>query len=288
MNESIGIPSADVLYIFWKKKWQICAISIIGGLVTFSASFLLSDKFTSTVLIAPARDEGKPGFGRAAALLGQLGGLNGLGSLAGAGNSTSEYVATLKSSVLTEKFIIKNNLMPILFSDEWDSFEKKWKPETIENHPTLWDAEELFRKTICAVSEDKKTGLITLSITWSDPVLASQWAAAIIEMTNMHLRAKAIDRSQANLEYLNGQLKQTTVVEIQKSIYSLIEAEIKQVMLANASEEYAFRIIDPPRIAQERSSPKRLAYGLSGFMIMFFVALVMILVPGRNESTKRD
>ena len=59
------------------------------------------------------------------------------------------------------------------------------------------------------------------------------------------------------LGFLNGQVedsratglgfgdKQTSVVELQQVLHRLIEAEMKEIILARINEDFAFRVIDP-------------------------------------------
>ena len=44
-----------------------------------------------------------------------------------------------------------------------------------------------------SVDEDKKSGLITLSITWKDPQVAANWANDLVKQLNEQLREQAID-----------------------------------------------------------------------------------------------
>ena len=44
---------------------------------------------------------------------------------------------------------------------------------------------------------------------------------------------------------------------MQNLLYGLIEEQTKSVMWANVREEYAFEVIDPAIIPEERDSPRR-------------------------------
>ena len=51
--------------------------------------------------------------------------------------------------------------------------------------------------------------------------------------------------SSRNIQYLKDQIAKTDVVQLQGVMYSLVEAEMKTLMLANARSEYAFTVVDP-------------------------------------------
>ncbi|MGQ3058004.1 MAG: Wzz/FepE/Etk N-terminal domain-containing protein [Nevskia sp.] len=272
------ISLRELFDALWSRRLLIALLSFGFGATAAVVSLLMPEKYEASVVLSPVEDSGSGKLG--GALLSQLGGLaslTGLGS--GSTGQKSVALATLQSHALTESFIRDNNLLPVLYPDDWDASAKRWLSDDPEDIPTPWKAEDMFAKKVRTIAEDKKTGLVTLTIEWTDPVLASEWATELVRRANQTLRAKAIDESQRNLSYLNEQVAKTSVVELQRSIYALIESEIKKVMLAQGSDEYAFKVVDPARIAELRSSPKRTlitVVGLfAGLMIGFVLALAL-------------
>jgi uncharacterized protein involved in exopolysaccharide biosynthesis len=222
------------------------------------------------------------GAGGGASLSGELGGLAALAGFGGARNGRlNEAIATLRSRILTERYIKQQNLLPILFAEKWDSEAKRWKTAKI---PTSQDGYLLFEKKIRTVTEDKKTGLIAISVTWSDPQLAAKWLQDLVDQTNDYLRLQAIQRSNQNLSYLNEQLNKASVVELRVAVSKLIEGEIKKAMVAEGSQEYAFRFIDPPVVPNKKISPKRALFFLAGSFLGFFVAAVYSLFRGQSTN----
>lgn len=274
------ISLQEIAETLWTRRWLIVLSTLVFGMLALVTAFVLPEKYQAAVVLAPVDDDAGGKLGGAGALLSQFGGLAGLGgiSLGGSGKK-SEAVATLQSAALTEAFIDENKLLPVLFKKDWDASTGQWKTTTTEDTPTLWKAEKKFRSKVRDIGEDKKSGLVTLTITWNDPEQAAVWANDLVARANRYLRSKAIEQSQENIRYLNEQLGKTSVVEIQKAIYGLTEAEIKKIMIANGSEEYAFKVIDAARVPEERSSPKRaliVAVGLfAGLMLGMVLALAL-------------
>lgn len=285
-NDSEEISLRELFDALWDRRALIVALTLGFGIAAAVVSLLLPEKYEASVVLSPVDDDGSGKLGGAGALLSQFGGLASLGGVSlGGGGTKSVSVATLQSHALTEAFIRDNNLLPILYADDWDADNKTWTITDPDKIPTPWKAERDFAKKVRSVSEDKKTGLVTLTIEWTDPVLAAQWATELVQRTNRHLRAEAIVESQTNLAYLNEQLTKTSVVELQKSIYGLIETEIKKVMLANGSEEYAFKVVDPARVAEERTSPKRTLITVVGlFAGMMFGFVLALSLPRRSKA----
>ena len=140
------------------------------------------------------------------------------------------------------------------------------------------------------LSRNKETGLVTLGIEWTDPKLAAQWANEMVERLNAEMRRRAIERSVSSLVYLEKELGQTQTVETREAISRLVEAQINQRMLANVTEEYAFRIVEralPPDLDDAIGASKRvlLALGVGvGFIFGVFVVLVVNAFFGRGAA----
>lgn len=283
-TEPDEISLRELFDTLWARRWLIAALSLSLGVMAAAVSLLMPEKYEASMVLSPVDDDGGK-LGRAGAIFSQFSGLASLGGFSvGASGRKAAAVATLQSHGLIEDFIRNKDLLPILFADDWDAGKKGWKIDDPEKMPTVWKAEKLFSKSVLRVSEDKKSGLLTLTIEWTDPVLAAQWAKELVEQTNLKLRAKAINESDTNIAYLNEQLAKTSVLELQKAIYSLIETEIKKVMIANGSEEFAFRVVDPARVAEERTSPKRTLITLVGLFAGLMMGMVVALaMPRRAE-----
>lgn len=247
-------------------------------------SFAVPPVYQSDVLLAPV--SANADAGPLAGLAGQFGGLASLAgvSLNGEDKREAEAVATLGSRALVEELVRDENLLPVLFAHKWDPAANQWKGSDPEDWPSMWDAYQLFEKKIRLVSQDKKTGLVTLTIQWKDPEQAARWATELVGRTNRLLRQRAIARSERNTKFLQDQLNQTSVVEVRQAIYRLLENEIKTAMLAQGSDDYAFKILDPAIVPQERSKPKRSVFTVMGLVAGTALAGLAAMVIGFPRS----
>jgi uncharacterized protein involved in exopolysaccharide biosynthesis len=284
--EADEISLAEIAGTLWGRRYLILLITLVFGVCAAIYSLLLPVKFESSVLLAPISDEGDSGkFAGVSSLVSQYGGLSALGGFNfSSSNRKSEATATLQSRTLTETYIAEKNLLPILFAKSWDADNNRWKATDPKKIPTLWQANEFFDKSIRKLTEDKKTGLLTLTITWSDPNLAAEWANDLVARTNQYLRQRASEQSNRNIAYLNDQLTRTSVVELQRAIYGLIEAEIKKVMVAQGSDEYAFKVIDPAAVPERKSGPKRTLITVIGLFAGLILSLVLALALPRKTD----
>jgi hypothetical protein len=74
-----------------------------------------------------------------------------------------------------------------------------------------------------------------------------------VKLANDDLRDQAIEESERDISYLSDQVVKTNVLQLRDAIYSLMENEIKEEMLARGSEQYALKVVDPA-IPPERLS----------------------------------
>jgi hypothetical protein len=173
--------------------------------------------------------------------------LSGLGALTGVGSAQSDEVrealAILRSRSLIEAFIAEENLLPVLFEDKWNSLEGSWTDQ--EDVPSLWDGYRRFSRDVMSVSVNLSQGIISLRVTWKESGIAAQWANKLLTQANDRIRQRVIDEASGNIDFLRGELEATSLLEVRQSIFSLLEAQIRRIMLANTRPDYAFRVIDP-------------------------------------------
>jgi hypothetical protein len=222
---------------------------------------------SATLAAVPVDESG----GALAGLGSQVGGLAALAGIS-VGDGTlakDEAIAILKSKALTFAFLRDNDLLPVLFKDKWNAKTKQWAVDA-ERVPTISDAWEVFDAQIRFVREDRRTGLITLSVEWSDREAAANWVTELISRLNNLMRARDVDEAERSILYLNRELDKAQSVEVRQTIYRVMETQIKKIMLSNVRAEYAMRVIDPPVIpdvdefVSPRLFPSVAAGGLAG------------------------
>lgn len=276
--EDDEIDLLDLWDILAEKWLWIVTGTGLSAVVAVVVALQMTPIFRSEVVLVPA--DASAGKGGVSALAAQFGGLAELtGANLGASGS-SEAMAMLKSNVLKEEFIKDNNLMPILFDDRWDASNKKWKEDDPKKAPTLNRAIELLTKSVVSINEDKKTGVITLAVEWKDRTLAAAWANDLVRRGNRAMRDRAIEDAQRSIDFLNQELKKTSVVEIQQAIYRLLEGNYKTVSVASAREQYAFRVVDPavPADENKRVRPKRALIVIVAALAGGFLSILAVFV----------
>ncbi len=259
-DDEVGVIS--LILVAWRYKFLIAAVTVI------CTAFALYFAMTATLVYRAEVTLTEVNTGS----MGDTGGLasrfSGLASLAGVnlntGGQTRESQAVLHSRWLSEEFIRRNDLTGALMG--------KARPLS------LWMAVDKFRGTVLSFADSKEKGTTQVAIQWRDPKEAARWANEYVALANETLRLRALEDSTRNIKYLNEQIARTDVVGVQRVMYELIESETKVHMLANTRKEYAFTVVDPAAVPEQRIWPRRGLLVGSGFAVGGILGLLLALV----------
>ncbi|MBM4232322.1 MAG: hypothetical protein FJ184_16610 [Gammaproteobacteria bacterium] len=244
----------------WSGRWLVV---VIAGLFTLSGTtyaLLSPEVYRAEVVLAPAEN-------RKGGAVAQFGGLAGLAGISLPGAGESEPIAVLKSKDFARAFITDLNLIPELSGDG----------DLVGDKTDIRDAVAAF-DGVRSVTEDKKTGLVIVSIRWKDPDTAAEWANALVKHLNDRLRSQAQAESERNVAFLQREIAATSVVSLQQSMGRVLEGEMQKLMLARGNDEFAFKVIDRAVPPKQREAPKRTMIALvsmlaGGFLGIFAVFL---------------
>jgi uncharacterized protein involved in exopolysaccharide biosynthesis len=291
VDTSVELPEetettlGEQIRALWARKWRIAAATILGAALAVAAAFLVTPKYQASVLLMPVSESGAGGgLGEFGSVSSQFGGLAALAGLKlGGQGRTEEALAVLQSQALTEMYIQQNHLLPVLFSGRWNSSTRSWKDARPDKQPTLWQANRFFEKSVRQVSTNSKTGLVTLSITWTSAALAADWANGLVKMTNDYMRQRAIEEAERDIAYLNGEAAKTNVVEVRQGIYAILLQVINREMIARGSQEYALKVIDPAQAPEKPSFPHKLTWLLVGAFLGLLASASAVLISADRE-----
>jgi uncharacterized protein involved in exopolysaccharide biosynthesis len=282
---------AELMATLWAGRLWIVAGAALLALLAAAAAFVMTPVYRSTAVLI-ATDTGRNSLSSSlGSSLGSLGGLAALANinLGSSGAATEEALAVLTSRQFTDAFISDTNLLPILFSKKWDSASNRWKGPP-DKQPTASAGFRYFDRSVRSVTQDKKTGLISLQIDWKDPNLAALWANELVNRLNAEMQRRAISQADASLGFLNKELARTSVTETRSAINRLIEAQINGRMMASVTEQYAFRVVDPavPPDRSDMVKPRRLVMIAVGGLLGLLVSCVLVALGGRRVVVPRQ
>lgn len=269
------------------RPWWIIISTGLFFAVFTTVAFLEPPKYRAVTVVVSTGTERNAMSSSINSIVGSLGGLASVAgvSLGGGDAATEESLAVLQSREFTEAFINDRNLVPLLFAKKWDAKAGKWKVGE-QNRPTLYKAFRYFDEEVRAIIEDKKTKLIRVQIEWKDRHEAADWANELVQRLNSEMRRRAIAKAEASLVFLERELAVTTEIGEREALFRLIEAQIRQRMLATVTQEYAFRVVDSAMApdADESVRPKKLLMVAAGLLIGVLVGALSVLIFGVDRG----
>lgn len=297
------IDLRELFSVLWAGKKVIVAITGLFAVAAVVYALSIANEYKASIVIAPAQQEG----GGLSGALGQLGGLASLAgvSLGGGGGSEAAVAQEIMQSWgFVEQFIVNNELEVEVFaaegwnktsnvltidSDLYDKDSNKWliDEDGQLRAPTSWELYEAFSKRL-SVSEDKKSGLTSVSIEYFSPIVAKNWVDLYVAAINEHMRQRKLSQVNSNIEYLQAQIEKTSIAEMREVFYQIIEEQVKNKMLAEASPEYAFVTVSPSMVPEEKSKPKRALICILGTLLGGMLSVLYVLVRHYASNKKDD
>jgi LPS O-antigen subunit length determinant protein (WzzB/FepE family) len=89
---------------------------------------------------------------------------------------------------------------------------------------------------------------------------------------------------ERNIKYLQNQIEKTSISEMREVFYTIIEEQIKSKMLAEASPEYAFLMVSPAMVPEEKSQPDRAIICVIGTLIGGILSVLMVFVQRYGQG----
>lgn len=284
----------DYWRVIWGGKILLLLIVIVSSFATALVSLSQPNIYQATAVIVPIVSTAGGGL---PSLTQQLGGLAGI-SIQNP-PLLSEIICLLQSKILREKIIEKYNLLTILFPEQWDEEKKTWKKgkrnnlnlefpwqkltraiapgnpkDTMKKNdaPHIWDGLRRLN-SIVKVNNNVRENTITISVEFPDPVMAAKMANYFLTTLNDHMTSEAKRVAQINMKYLEQQVDKTADPFIKQKIYALIAAQIEISMMAEVKENFAFKIIDPPKEPDQKIKPKRASMVMLSFVVSLFLGI---------------
>jgi uncharacterized protein involved in exopolysaccharide biosynthesis len=285
----------ELFTVLWVGKIKIIAITAMFAIMSVFYALSVPNQYKASVSLVPAQQQS----GGISGALAQLGGIASLAGVSlGSGDSSESQIAQriMQSWSFIDDFIKSNNLEIDIFAAEgWDRASGKlnidedlynsgttqWLVKNEETNkvgmPSSWQLFETFTEML-SVSEDKKTGLVSVSIEYYSPQVAKQWLDMYISAINKHMQERQMEKVTRNIEYLEAQIAKTTIAEMQEVFYTIIEEQLKSKMLAEANPDYAFVPVSPSMVPEQKSQPKRALICILGTLLGGMLSVLLVLI----------
>jgi len=277
-NESVSTISLFTLItICWKRRFLISAVIIVITLCAGLVSILQTPIYRASALLAPVTQE--QNVGGMNSFANNIGALSNFSMVLGGPNIEIETVlATLNSRLFLSTFISDNAIDLVILNEDGSPEAESGEPSSNQDIQAAYA--EFAR--ILNVSRNINTGLVEISMDWSNPQQAANWVNQLVRTLNTYIRASDINEARESIEYLNDELEKNSVIELRQVLFNLVEIQTRTQMLANVREEYALKVIDPAVVPLHPVSPNRRVIVFSGLIFgLLFGALIAIIVELR-------
>ncbi|MBS9854726.1 MULTISPECIES: Wzz/FepE/Etk N-terminal domain-containing protein [Vibrio harveyi group] len=293
-EDEIGLT--DLFMALWKGKWIIIITTVIFAVGSVIYALNQPNIYKAYALLAPTERSDSGGLEKIAGQFGGIAALTGVSLGSGDTSKTDLAVQVMSSRKFISSFIGSHDLLvPLMATKGWvledntlvidddiySESNNKWlrTPDGLRGEaPTEQEAYELFIKDIFSIKQDKSSGLYIVSMTYYSPYIAKQWVDWIVNEINRVMRERTISEVSNNLVYLKQQLNKTSVAEMQSTFYKLIEEQTKKLMLAEAQEEFIFKVVDPAVVPEVKVKPSRALICIVGTLLGFILGAMVSIV----------
>lgn len=163
---------------------------LVGTGVALLVAFLIPARYESTVRLMPPDDQATSGMALLAGLSGKMGGLGAMaGDLLGVKNSGGLFIGILTSRTVQDDLIRKYDLRRVYWTRRWDTARRELGANT-------------------AIGEDRKSGIISITVSDHDPHRAAQLAGEYVSELNTVVNQVSTSSARREREFLEARLLQ--------------------------------------------------------------------------------
>jgi uncharacterized protein involved in exopolysaccharide biosynthesis len=233
------------LRVLWSGRRFIAKAALIGLVAGTLVAFLLPKRYTSVVKLMPPDGQSNSGMTMLAELSGKAGGLASVaGDLLGATGSGALFTGILESQTVQDRLVQRFDLKKVY----WDRLDEDARKDLAER---------------TGIAEDRKSGIITITVTDKDAHRATALAQAYVEELNRlsaevstsaahrervfleeRLKAVKLDLDQAAVDFSQFSSK-NTAIDIKEQARAMVEAaaQLQGELIAAESEQKGLEAI---------------------------------------------
>ena len=287
------IDLRELFSVLWQGKKSIVIGGLLGAILSVGYALALPNIYTAEAVMAPkAEGSGLSG------LAGQFGGLAGLAGIDIGGGETSKTqiaLETLKSRSFFAEYLYEDVLVALMAVEGWDRgldeliidddiydpSSQKWTRDaqlSFKKKPSVQEAYKVFIRDHLVVAEDKKTTFVSLKVKHYSATVARDWVLAILGGIESSTREKDVREAERSIAFLKAESSENSLISLNEVFASLIEEQTKKIVLANASEEYVFEVIETPVAAELKSEPRRSLICIVGILLFGMLSVLYVLI----------
>lgn len=264
--------------------WKIALFSLGVGILTLLYMFTKPNIYQATALITPEKDERRQ--------TPSLGALASFGIDVGGPSRVEDLETLFKSDDLAVRIFKKYNPWPILLGDKYDPAtggikgsakgsylggDKKGKPLGD------WDAIRAARGRL-KVSANRKANTVTVSFESPSAEGSASLVMYFLDEAKSRLQEEALERATINKKFIQEQIGKTVDALTRDRLYSLYGQEVEREMMARNREQFGFRVIDSPRMPDQKIRPARSRTVATTTTLSLLAGCLFFAYRGRNRN----
>lgn len=285
-NDKETLDLRSFFKLVWFEKKFILLFSSLCVFFTIIYALLITPIYESSSIVIHSSDQSSTPR--------MSGALEQVASLVSAESSGSSEQKIAISRVLSKDYFMRiysnKILLECLLYDE--AFCSNSLPDLTQLDPKLQKEEFIKPSFMSAYREFRRKfviftnfEIITFSFKHESPEIAYNFLTWIIKDANNYIKNIDVEKALNSMDFLEATLYQSRNIELQKLISALMQQEIQTITLSKRSENFAFDIIDPPYIPEERVFPKRTFLVIvSGFLSVFLAISLVVILNYLNSS----
>jgi len=260
------VDISALLSAFWDGKWLILVSALVGLIYGLRLLTNYQPTYEAQMVVMPIQQQGGSG--------GSVGsGLQSLGISLGVRQVSNfdRLQLVFESNEFAELLDRKHDLLRKVFADQWDSQTQSWRRPTGERFRNDQDLRGRLRRNVWLepnlnglsryLKSSVKFRLVDqgqfhrMSFAHSDRDFAI-WLLATVyfEAEELVRRQDAAENAQRR-QYLEEQLRRSSVIEVRQSLAQLITGEERQAMLMQGTLPYVGRVALASRADEQPVEP---------------------------------
>jgi len=261
--EEDEIDLKELFKTIWKYRYKIALFTFGVVLATLVYVLSIPNSYKSEVVLVPQGEDKAMAGGLAS--LASLAGVN-IGGGSGKDPFTMMETTLLKDYEFNKTIIEKYNLIEkiqnpqnLVFALGFDGFYFSSDTKEIKNlDEAIYSVNQKLNK-ILSISEDKKTGLITLKAEFTDRFFAKELVDIYLKEMIEKIKYQDMKEIDKQIEYYTKELSATYDVSLKEQLSKSLSALMQKRVFSLANDYYFVSKITDSRVAyiKEKTKPKR-------------------------------
>ncbi|WP_331775758.1 Wzz/FepE/Etk N-terminal domain-containing protein [Sulfurospirillum sp. 1612] len=286
-NQMIQEDEIDLRELFatiWKGRVWIAIFVFVITSLTIVYTLSVPNQYTISTTLAPQEESHGANLGS----LGSLASLAGVNIGGSSGVTPDVAFQALLSNYAFMHTFIKNRKIDLMvkrgdahhdyiFALGFDALYRLLHSSAQRDKMTDFEIYKYLKKSI-AISSDKKTGMITVSVTLPSREMAMYVLDHFLSDTTHYLINRNITDIDLQISKYKEELRKTENLELKTELAKLVSSLVKQKIYINTSKYYKVKIISKAYIpdVKDKAKPKRALIVIVSFVTSFILAIFIL------------